>query len=516
MTDKQKLFIEEVAGYVRKYAPMYNVLVHSPIIAQAIIESNWGTSNKVINNGKYMHNYLGLKWRDDGRCPIATGWFTETGSEQDANTGQYVSGEMRWCKFNSLEDCVHGYFQWTNISRYSKAKGVRDPETYIQALKDASYATSISYVNTIMNKIRELDLTRFDTVDEEEVVVQRTNSALVDCKVMSPNHSGERTQKLTRITPHCVVGQLSAESIGGCFDDTSRQASCNYGIGKDGRVCLIVDEKNRSWCSSNNDNDQRAITIECASDKTAPYALNDAVYKKLIDLCVDICKRYSKTKLLWFGDKTKTLNYAPADNEMVLTVHRWFANKSCPGDWLYSRLGEVATEVTKKLGTGEIKEEPKAETPSAPQNTKVLYNVQVGAYSKKEKANEQLKAVQAKGFNAFVNQIDGLYKVQVGAYSIKANADDMLAKVKAAGFNAFVATSSSTEAASIYYPKYEGNSKQIDVVFQSIGVPAKFIGNAMKRKPIATANGINNNYTGKAADNLLLISLAKAGKLKKV
>ena len=436
MTDKQKQFLEEVAGYVRKYAPTYNVLVHSPIIAQAIIESNWGTSNKVINNGKWMHNYLGLKWRDDGRCPIAIGWFTETGSEQDANTGQYETSEMKWCKFNSLEDCIHGYFQWTSIARYSKAKGVADPEAYIQAMKDGGYASSISYVNTIMNKIKELNLTRFDNAGEEEEVVKYTNSALADCKVMSPNHSGERTQKLTRITPHVVVGQLSAESIGGCFDDTSRAASCNYGIGKDGRVCLIVDEKNRSWCSSNNDNDQRAITIECASDKTAPYAMNDSVYKKLIELCVDICQRYGKTKLLWFGDKTKTLNYNPSDNEMVLTVHRWFANKSCPGDWLYGRLGDVATEVTKRLNPGETKEESKVETP------KVLYRVQVGAYSIKANADKQLKDVQSKGFSAFVTRSGGLYKVQVGAYGVKANADAMLAKMKKAGFSAFIVKTS--------------------------------------------------------------------------
>lgn len=89
-----------------------------------------------------------------------------------------------------------------------------------------------------------------------------SNSSLVNCTVKSPNHSGKRTHKIDRITPHCVVGQLSAESIGGCFTSTSRQASCNYGIGKDGRVCLIVDEANRSWCSSSSANDQRAITIE--------------------------------------------------------------------------------------------------------------------------------------------------------------------------------------------------------------------------------------------------------------
>lgn len=176
-----------------------------------------------------------------------------------------------------------------------------------------------------------------------------TNSPLVVYTKLSPNHSGQRTQSIDRITPHCVVGQLSAESICGCFTSTSRQASCNYGIGTDGRVSLCVEEKNRSWCSSSNVNDQRAVTIECASDKSEPYAMNSAVYNSLIKLCIDICQRNGKKKLLWLGDKNKTLNYAPATDEMVLTVHRWFANKSCPGDWLYNRLDDLAAKVTAAL-----------------------------------------------------------------------------------------------------------------------------------------------------------------------
>lgn len=176
-----------------------------------------------------------------------------------------------------------------------------------------------------------------------------SNSPLVSYTKLSPNHSGQRTHSIDRITPHCVVGQLSAESICGCFASTSRQASCNYGIGKDGKISLCVEEKNRSWCSSSNANDQRAITIECASDKSETYAMNSAVYASLIKLCTDICQRNGKRKLLWLGDKNKTLNYAPASDEMVLTVHRWYANKSCPGDWLYARLGDLAEKVTAAL-----------------------------------------------------------------------------------------------------------------------------------------------------------------------
>ena len=113
---------------------------------------------------------------------------------------------------------------------------------------------------------------------------------------------------------------------------------------------MYVEEKNRSWCSSSNANDQRAVTIECASDTKEPYWMNDKVYQALIKLCVDICKRNGKKKLIWFGNKEKTLNYSPKSDEMILTVHRWFVNKSCPGDWLYSRLGNLARQVTAQLG----------------------------------------------------------------------------------------------------------------------------------------------------------------------
>nr|DAL99648.1 MAG TPA: peptidoglycan hydrolase [Caudoviricetes sp.] len=226
-----------------------------------------------------------------------------------------------------------------------------------------------------------------------------SNSPLVSYTKLSPNHSGQRTHVVDRITPHCVVGQCSVETLGNIFAPTSRQASCQYGIGVDGRVGMYVEEKNRSWCSSSNANDQRAITIECASDATHPYAFNDTVYAKLIELCTDICKRYGKTKLLWFGDKTKTLNYEPASNEMVLTVHRWFANKSCPGDWMYARMGDLASKVTAKLG---------------------------GSAGGTEKP------------------ADNLYKIQVGAFSKKANADAMAAKLKAAGFDTYITTKSGT------------------------------------------------------------------------
>ena len=185
-----------------------------------------------------------------------------------------------------------------------------------------------------------------------------TNSSMVAYTKLSPNHSGQRTHSIDRITPHCVVGQCTAEGLGDWFAKSSTQASSNYGIDKDGRVGMYVEEKNRSWCSSSNANDQRAITIECASDTTEPYAFRDVVYQRLIELCIDICKRNGKNKLIWFGDKDKTLNYYVKSDEMILTVHRWFANKSCPGNWMYARMGDLANKVTASLSGSTEPENP--------------------------------------------------------------------------------------------------------------------------------------------------------------
>ena len=162
----QELNIEEAAGYVCKYAPLYNIRVHSPIIAQIILESAKGTSNKVYYNGDWRHNYLGLKWRAN-RCPVALGWFTETGSEQDPNTLQYITDDMKWFRFRNLEECVIGYFQFTDIPHYSSIKGVTDPETYLQRIKDCGYASSVDYVKNVMRVIRDYDLTKYDDPEVE-------------------------------------------------------------------------------------------------------------------------------------------------------------------------------------------------------------------------------------------------------------------------------------------------------------------------------------------------------------
>lgn len=174
-----------------------------------------------------------------------------------------------------------------------------------------------------------------------------SNSPLVVHTNLSPNCTKPRNHKIDTITIHCVVGQCTAESLGNVFKPASRRGSSNYGVDKDGRVGMYVEEKDRSWCTSSGANDNRAVTIEVASDTTHPYKVTDKAYKALVELCADICKRNGIAELKWKGDKS-LIGQVDKQN---MTVHRWFANTACPGDYLYGLHGKIAEDVNQKLGT---------------------------------------------------------------------------------------------------------------------------------------------------------------------
>lgn len=176
-----------------------------------------------------------------------------------------------------------------------------------------------------------------------------TNSKLVNYTRISPNRSVNRNHKIDTVSIHCVVGQCSVETLGSIFASTSKEASSNYGIGYDGRIGMYVEEKDRSWCTSSASNDNRAITIEVASDTYHPYRVKDVAYKSLIKLLVDICKRNGIKKLVWSTNKSERMNHLNGCN---MTVHRDYANKSCPGDYLYNLHGQIAKEVNAQLGSG--------------------------------------------------------------------------------------------------------------------------------------------------------------------
>ena len=253
------------------------------------------------------------------------------------------------------------------------------------------------------------------------------NSPLVDVVKISPYKNSPRNHKIDTITIHCMVAQWSPERCGEEFSSPNRRASSNYGIGPDGRIGMYVEEQDRSWCSNSPANDNRAITIEVASATKHPYAVTDAAYEALIKLVADICKRNDIKELKWRGDK-RLIGQIDKQN---MTVHRWFANKACPGDYLYSRHGEIAARVNALL---------KGQNG----NDETLYRVQTGAFTSQENAEREYDRVKAKGFDAIIVKADNMYKVQVGAYREETGANKTADDLRAKGFDVMVTTKAGT------------------------------------------------------------------------
>lgn len=190
-----------------------------------------------------------------------------------------------------------------------------------------------------------------------------SNSPLVVFTKISPNRTSPRNHEIDTISIHCVVGQVTAESLGDIFAPTSKEASSNYGVDKNGRIGMYVEEKDCSWCTSSSSNDHRAITIEVASDSTHPYKVNYKAYNALIDLLVDICKRNPKIGYLkWKADKS-LIGQVDKQN---MTVHRWFANKSCPGDYLYNLHYDIVEKVNARLSVQKPVEDVTPVKPTTP------------------------------------------------------------------------------------------------------------------------------------------------------
>ena len=217
-----------------------------------------------------------------------------------------------------------------------------------------------------------------------------SNSSLATVRMISPNRTPNRNHVIDTITIHCFVGQVNAKRGCEVFQPSSKQASCNYVVGYDGSIGLCVEEKDRSWCTggyktvngvktpirvngiSGASNDYQAVTIEVASDSKHPYAITDKAMAALIELCADICRRNDIKQLMWRGDK----NLVGKVDQQNLTVHRWFANKSCPGDYIYERLGDIAAKVNAKLGGASAGKD--TDVPATPVS-KVPYKVRITA-----------------------------------------------------------------------------------------------------------------------------------------
>lgn len=255
-----------------------------------------------------------------------------------------------------------------------------------------------------------------------------TNSPLATYTNILRHKYNGRSHNIDTISIHCVAGvNASLSAVWNTLNNHG--CSCNYCIDSYGKIGLFVDEKDGSWCTSNKANDMRAVTIEVVNSGGAPdWPVSDAALKALINLCADICKRNGIDALRWKGDKS-LIGQVDKQN---MTVHRWFANKACPGNYLYGKHGYIADEVNKILGGAP------AVTPEPEES--VVYRVQTGAFRNRSNADDMLTLLRGKGYDGLIVKVGEFFKVQLGAFRVRSNAEGLLDSVRNAGYDAFITT----------------------------------------------------------------------------
>lgn len=270
-----------------------------------------------------------------------------------------------------------------------------------------------------------------------------SNSSLVSYTKLSPNCDHPRDHAIDKITIHHMAGDLSVETCGNLFANSSYEASSNYGIGSDGRVGLYVDEGDRAWASASPSNDNRAVNIEVANYATGgDWPVSSAAYNKLIDLCVDICQR----------NGIKALNYT-GDTDGNLTEHRMFVATACPGPYLHERMGRIAAEVNSRLSAQPAKsvdevarEVIRGEWGNGSDRRQRLEAAGYDYDAIQHRVNailtgdEQEQPAPAEPVEPAPEQpaTDKLYRVQVGAFAVRENAEKMLQRLKDAGFEGYI------------------------------------------------------------------------------
>ena len=327
-----------------------------------------------------------------------------------------------------------------------------------------------------------------------------SNSSLVNMTMLSPNHSGHRNQPITKIAIHHTAGAISAATIGQIFRPTSRQASCNYGIGNDNKIVLCVDEANRSWCTSSSWCDNRAVTIEVANSANGGnWPVSDRTLAILIDLVTDICRRNGIRNCTYTGGK-----------DGVLQKHEWYANTNCPGPYLGSKFSYIASEVNKRL-SGNSSSSGGASTSSLYRVRKSWSDVksQKGAFrdfdnaKKCANANAGYKVFDAGGNEVYPNKSTSSKSIDTIAREVISgnwgNGSDRVNRLRAAGYDYDAVQSRVNEILSGTNSKPIG--KSIDEVAREV-IRGDW-GNGQDRVNRLRAAGYDYNVVQKRVNELL-------------
>ena len=380
-------FIEEAAVYVLKYAPQFGIKVHSPILAQFILESASGTSELARN----AWNLAGLKYRE-GRCPSACGVYYKDGAEQNPD-GTYTNSAMKWFKFPSMEAGVKGYFEFINTPNYVKLKGVNDPRTYLELIKAAGYATSLNYVNNLMAVIEKYDLTKYDNVESGETTKMPT-------VFLSAGHGGN--------DPGATAFGLKEKDI-----NLQTLLACRAELERHGVKVVssrLVDENDpvaQEVKEANESGADIAVSFHVNASGTgkgdgfeAFYYKGSAKGKHLAQLCEKYVKELGQNSR---GVKTNNLMFTRETTMIAVLVESFFIDNDVDNN-----IGDLVSE-QKAFGVAYAKAileylgisydgQTKVEVPT----TDKLYRVQVGAYRYKENAEKLLAELREKGYSGFI------------------------------------------------------------------------------------------------------------------
>ena len=285
MSDIRQTFIKSIALYVQKYAIKYNIKCCSAVIAQACLESAYGTSKKAK-----QHNYFGLKYREN-RLTCHSGYFTDGSSEQLQN-GKYVKISAKWFKFDSMENGVEGYFQFINTNNYKNLKGISDYNTYLKNIRADGYATSLDYVNNCKAIIRAYNLTKYDS----EVIKMATPKIIKN--ISKYNNSSRNGNGIRYIVIHYTGNKTdTAKANANYFATGNRNASAHYFVDSTS-IYQSVEDNRAAWhvgvnygsknlfgiCTNRN-----SIGIEMCSNGGK---ISDATFNKTVELTKYLMKKY--------------------------------------------------------------------------------------------------------------------------------------------------------------------------------------------------------------------------------
>lgn len=374
-------FIEQIAPLIQKYAPKYDIKVCSPIIAQAILESASGTSELAKN----AHNYFGLKYRS-GRCPSACGVYYKVGSEQNKD-GTYVSSNMQWAKFPSMEAGVQGYFDFINISNYSNLKGVTNPKTYLENIKRDGYATSLKYVDNLLSVINKYDLAKYDSQTE----VAKPMGLTIKTNLANKNNYGgsRNTGTIKYLVIHYTANDGDTDEANGkYFANNVVKSSAHYFVDDDSVIQSVPDNYVAYHCGAKKYyhsicRNANSIGIEmCDTNKNGKYDVTEKTLSNTILLVKSLMEKYNipLSNVIRHYDVTHKL--CPA----------YFVNDNTAWQNFKNRLAGTSSNIVTPIPT------PGPSTSST--STKELYRVrkswgdsssQIGAYGSLDNAKAACK-----------------------------------------------------------------------------------------------------------------------------